>query len=380
MSLTAVLIVLALLSTAIAFWQWLEARLFPLHHRYALRGEAPGLTLLKPLKGADDGTPACLRSWLTQDYRGPVQTLFAVGSPEDPVVPVVESLLREFASADARLVVCPQMLGPNSKVSKLAQLEPHARHEILVVSDADVLVPSDFLSHLVMPFHSSSTGLVNPFYRLENPSTVAMHWEAIAVNADFWSSVLQSRRLAPMRFALGAVMAVRRRCVEAMGGFKSLADCLADDYVLGSQVVAQGYQIEFCPLVAACMEPVQGWGSVWRHQLRWARTIRVCQPGPYFLSLVSNVGFWSVLLGLVSRQPGTILLAGACLAFRCVTAADNYRRLTGGRSLWPWIWLVPVKDLLQAVLWAGSFLGSRIVWRGQTFEVSARGRLTPLAP
>src|SRR5262249_24729 len=156
---------------------------------------------------------------------------------EDPVCELVRQLIREHPAVDAKLVICDQALGVNAKVSTLIQLQRISKHGVVVVSDADVRVPRDFLLNLVEPLDDNEVGLVNCFYRLANPSTAAMRWEALAVNADFWSQVLQSLSLGPLDFALGAVMAIRREELEKIGGFEALADYLADDYHLGNRVV-----------------------------------------------------------------------------------------------------------------------------------------------
>ena len=114
---------------------------FALHRRAAGPGALPGLTLLKPLKGCNAETKQCLRSWFAQQYPGPVQILCGVAAPDDPVCGVVRELLAEFAGADARLVICGENLGANGKVSTLRQLEPHIRHPLIMVSDADVGYP-----------------------------------------------------------------------------------------------------------------------------------------------------------------------------------------------------------------------------------------------
>lgn len=374
---TLVLASLAVLSLALLLWQWLEAARFPLHRREADAGFAPALTLLKPLKGADAETEACLRSWFVQDYAGPVQLLFAVAAESDPAVAVVRRLLAEFPQADAQLVVCPERRGLNSKVSKLAQLEPHAKHALLGVSDADVRVPTDFLRQAVLPLRDPAVGLVNPFYQLATPATPAMHWEALATNADFWSSVLQARRFGSMRFALGAVMLVRRDALAGIGGFQTLANHLADDYELGKRVAAAGQRIAICPTVVECREAPRGWGAIWRHQLRWSRTIRHCQPAPYAASILSNPTLWP-LLWLVGARTG-LALGGflVCLAARVAMAAHCQWRLTRSWRHLPWLWLAPVKDLLGAMLWALSFLGHTVEWRGERFRVRRGGELQP---
>ena len=178
-------------------------------------------------------------------------------------------------------------------------MKPLAKHDLLVISDADVRVPPDLLANLVrLPARAALVrppGLACCFYRLANPATLAMRWEAIAINADFWSQVLQSRSLKPIDFALGAVMALPRSRLEEIGGFKALADCLADDYQLGNRIARRGHPIVLCPVVVDCWSAPMGWAAVWKHQLRWARTIRVCQAAPYFFSILSNATLWPLV-------------------------------------------------------------------------------------
>lgn len=366
---------LALLSLALTLWQWWEGRRFPVHQRVGKGGAAPALTILKPLKGCDAETAECLRGWIAPDYPGPVQVLFGVAAADDPVCGLVRDLLARSPEADAQLLVCPRSLGPNAKVSTLAQLEPHAKYDLIVVSDADVRTPPDFLGELTRYFDDPGVGLANPFYRLANPSTPAMQWEALAVNADFWTSVLQSCRLEPLAFALGAVMAVRREHVRKLGGFEALADYLADDYELGRRVVSQGGRIALCPMVAECWEAPQSWTAVWRHQLRWGRTIRVCRPGSYALSVLSNATLWPAVWLAAYPSRLTAVAAGICLLVRVWTACDSQHRLTRSWSHLPWIWLAPVKDLLQFLVWVVSFAGNRVEWRGERLRVKPGGRL-----
>ena len=113
----------------------------------------------------------------------------------------MHKILTAFPKKDARLVICGPAIGANPKVSTLIELERAALHSILVISDADVRVPPDFLTNIITPLHDHHVGLVNCFYRLANPLTAAMQCEAVAINADFWSQVLQARSLKPLDFA-----------------------------------------------------------------------------------------------------------------------------------------------------------------------------------
>ncbi len=206
---------------------------------------------------------------------------------------------------------------------------------MILVSDADVRVPPDFLANVVAPLRDPKIGLVNCFYRLANPTTTAMQWEAVAINADFWSQVLQAASLKPLDFALGAVMLTRRKLLEETGGFSALAGCLADDYQLGHRIAQNGHRIVLCPVVVECWNEPMNWSEVWKHQLRWARTIRVCQPLPYFFSILSNATFWPLLWLVVSLiSVGTLcppLAAATCLLIRICLGQNLQRRFTPDR-------------------------------------------------
>jgi ceramide glucosyltransferase len=412
----AIFAALALLSLALALWQWLVARRFPLHRRVTQSSFAPAITLLKPVKGSDETTADSLQSWFDQNYTGPVQILFGVHSAADPASKIISDLIQKNPARDARLVICDESLGTNGKVSTLIQLERLARHELILVSDADVRLPADFLVNIAAPLASSDgektimpshdrtkkeIGLVSCFYRLANPTTTAMQWEAVAVNADFWSQVLQAASLKPLDFALGAAVLVRRKALAEIGGFRSLANYLADDYQLGHRLADKGHRLALCPVVVECWSAPMNWRDVWQHQLRWARTIRVCQPLPYFFSILSNATFWP-LLWLISALPGlsvktgqtvdyglfqtsevggigipcAVIAAIALLLIRIFLAQNLQRRFTLEKELVSPFWLVPVKDLLQVGLWLGAFTGNTVEWRGQRMKLRGDGTMT----
>jgi ceramide glucosyltransferase len=376
---------LALLSLALLLWQWLVARRFPLHQRVTDASFTPDVTLLKPLKGCDAATEDCLRSWFAQQYGGRVQILFGVASAEDPVCTIVQRLQKEFPDRDAQLLVSGPLTGTNAKVSKLAQLEPMAKHDLFVISDADVRVPPDFLANVVAPFalHASTLdtssrrpcALVNCFYRLANPTTAAMQWEAIAINADFWSQVLQSRSLKPLDFALGAVMAVRQKQLQEIGGFDALKDCLADDYQLGNRIAKRGYRLELSPVVVECWSAPMGWAAVWKHQLRWARTIRVCQPVPYFFSILSNAAVWPLLWLFIYPANWAFGVTVALLLWRVLSAQILQNRLTRTPPHPVDASLVVLKDLLGGAIWVAAFMGNEIGWRGEMYHIQPGGKM-----
>jgi ceramide glucosyltransferase len=371
---------LAALSCILVVWQFLAARAYTLHQRIPVANFTPAISILKPLKGCDETTRESVQSWFDQNYAGEVEIIFGVAEARDPVCKIIQELLEKNPARNAQLIVCGELAGLNAKTSKLAQLEKLAQHDLILISDADVRVPPDFLASFVAPLHDKKVGLVNCFYRLANPTTAAMRWEAVAINADFWSQVLQSRSLRPLDFALGAAILIRRGPLEEIGGFHALADCLADDYQLGNRIAKNGHAIALSPVVVECWDAPMDWSDVWKHQLRWARTIRVCQPLPYFFSSLSNATLWPLLwLPVAVITASTILAPLAAIVFlivRIMLAQNLQGRLTPGKKLNSSAWFVPVKDLLQAALWFSAFAGNTVEWRGRKMILRRDGTLS----
>jgi ceramide glucosyltransferase len=377
-TLSVILAALAAFSLGLTLWQVVVAWRFPLHRRAVRAGFTPGITLLKPLKGCDWETPACLRSWFSQDYPGPVQILFGVTSADDPVCVVVQRLIAEHPAVPAQLVVCGEKLGTNAKVSKLAHLERLAQHEFLCVSDADVWAPPDFLANAVAPLSTGKVGLVNSLYRFASPSNFAMRWEAFAVNADFWSQVLQSLSLKPMDFGLGAAMVMPRAQLERIGGFARLADHLADDYQLGQLASRSGGSVELCPVVVECRTTPMTFVEVCSHQLRWARTIRACRPVAFVFTVLSIAAIWPLLWLALDPSLASAMGAFLCLAIRGAAGVYLEGRMTG-RFKWSSAAMALVKDVFQLGIWALAFTGRRVVWRGVDYRVEPGGRLVKIA-
>jgi len=351
--------ILAGLSFALFLWQFYLGMRFRFGSSSA--SSFPPITILKPLKGCDAQTEGCLRSWTEQNYPAPVQILFGVDSENDPAVGLVRTRLK------SDVVVCPHALGPNGKVSTLAQLEPLIYYDSIIISDADVAVPKDFLRQVAGFFDTKQPAMASCLYKLSGARNLSMRLEAFMVNSDFWSQVLQSIALKPMNFALGAAMIIKREALVKLGGFRAIVDYLADDFQLGNRVDGK---VALCPTVVECRSSPMTWRQVWAHQMRWARTIRVCQPLPFFFSILSNPTVWPLAWAVSS---GAWIPVCGILAMRAVGGAMLERKLAGDFNLM----LAPFSDLLRAIFWLLAFSENRIQWGGRSFRVSRGGKLTP---
>jgi len=335
----------------------------------------PGITVFKPVKGVDAFTRECLESFFIQDYR-PYQVLFGVDAPRDPAIPLLEDLQRAHPQVHAEIIVCPQSLGANNKVSKLLQMEPRAGYDILVISDADVQAGPDFLSRAAAALKEPGAGLVTFPYRAAWAPTLGGALEALTIAGDFIPSVAVAYYLEGVRFALGAAMVLPRKVLAEIGGLAVLADYLADDYQLGRRVAQAGHRVRLIPYVVETRNQISRFQDYLSHQLRWARTYRVCRPKGYLAYGVTHALAYSGLFALAQGPtlPAIALLAAVLWVRGWLAYLSQTVWLRGELSPMALL-LLPLKDLLAFGLWVLSFLGNRVTWGGRSFRVTQEGKL-----
>ena len=335
----------------------------------------PGISVFKPLKGLSPLSRECLTSFLTQDYQS-FQVLFGVRDPDDPVLALLRELARTHPRCDLSVVICPEDLGLNPKISTLRQLMPLARYDLLVIADGDVMVGPDYLAQVAASFRQPGVGLVSCPYRAGPSQTLGSALEALTIAADFIPSVAVANYVEGIRFALGATMALTRQALTAIGGLAPLADFLADDYQLGFRIAQTGLQVKILPYVVETNNPEMSFSDYLAHQLRWARTYRVCRPAGYLAYGITHALMYSLAILLATGlAPWAWGLAAATLILRVTLAGFSERRcLKGSLPLWAFA-LLPAKDLLAFGLWLASFLGRRVNWGGGSFRVTPEGKL-----
>ncbi len=341
-----------------------------------LGGALAPVTILKPLKGCDRGLYENLASFCDQDYPR-FQILLSVASPDDPALPVAERLKKNFPERDIRIVISDECIGHNPKISNVSNAYPLAEHDLLLMSDSDIRVPPDFLRRSVAAFTDPRVGLVTAFYRSAGAAGVWSILESFSVNFNFLPQTLLAKAFG-MRFAMGAAILVRRQLFDRIGGFAALADHLADDFALGEAVEAAGSRIAFSDVVVESIPPeASGLFEMFRHQVRWQRTVRLCHPAGYCGSLLLH-GFSLASLALLFFGWNPRLAAGAVLLLALKAAAGlAIQRLSGAMPrLLPVTWL-PLSEWLGFAAWLSGFGPSAVLWRGQRYRVLPDGRLVP---
>lgn len=343
----------------------------------AAHGAAPGVTLLKPLRGAEPGLEAKLASFCEQDYPAPVQILFGVQDARDAAVAVVERLIAERPKRDLQLVVSTQPAGPNPKVATLIGLQPHIRHPVVVLSDSDVTVAPDYLARTAAALAQPGVGLVTCLYRGVPVPGLWSRLASMAVDYQFLPDVLLGLALGLARPCFGATIALRRETLERIGGFEAFVAQLADDYAMGAAMRATGLSVAIPHWVLDHACPETSLGELWRHQLRWARTLRAVDAPGYAGRVITNplpLALLAACLG--GPAPLTLATVAAALVCRLVLQLQVDHTLRLNTKRW---WLGPASDLLAFAVFAASFFVEVVSWRGRRYRVRADGTLVPLA-
>ena len=336
---------------------------------------APPISILKPLKGIDPEIYESFRSHCLQDYLD-YEIVFGVSDPVDPAVASVERLKREFPDRAIQLVVCPNILGPNVKVSNLEQMVQAARFEYLIVNDSDIRVERDYLQRVVAPLAGENVGMVTCLYRGVAAPTLGSQLEALGISTDFSAGVLAAQLIeGALSFGLGSTLAFRRRDLNQIGGFKSIVEFLADDYELGHRIAGLGLRIVLLDVVVETHLPAYDLGGFLAHQMRWARGVRDARLGGY-VGLVATFGLmWALLTLILARAAAWSWVAlGVILLFRILVSLVVGKAVLKDRQLLRQLWLLPLRDLSAVGVWIASFWGHTVTWRGDRFELR-KGRL-----
>ena len=339
-------------------------------------GMTPPVSILKAVKGVDTQAYENYVSFCQQDYPE-FELIFGVCNPADPVIPVIERLMREFPNTGIRLFVVPA-IRPNRKASILHQLSIEARYEVLVVSDSDMRVTPDYLRRVVAPLNDERVGLVTCPYRGASLQSIPACLEALYVGTTFIPAVILARFFIDMRFAMGASVALRRKDLNRIGGFAALADYLADDYQLGARIASLGMRVHLSEYIISSIIGAATFQDQWHREIRWARCARVSRPLEYpgfFLGFSTPMSVILVLFTGFAVWAQVIL--GVSLLVRWLSAwwVTEYTRDRGLRHWFIWL---PVRDLLSALVWSAAITGRRVIWRGEEFVLQSDGRMQPI--
>jgi ceramide glucosyltransferase len=342
--------------------------------RAALDQQCEAVTILKPLHGTEPQLFANLSTFLRQDYPGNVQLICGVQSAADTAIPIIETLRTAHPNADIVLVVSAASHGTNAKISNLINMLTEARHPILILSDSDMAVASDYLVRITGALAATDVGAVTCLYRGRGDAGGWSRLAAMGISQHFLPSVLLGTALGLATPCMGSTIALRRTTLDSISGLGRFADLLADDYAIGQAIRASGKSVALPDMLLthACTET--SLKALIRQELRWNRTIAQLDKAGFAGSLVLH----PLPIGLVGAaicgfSPIPLMIVGVALIAR-IKIALLVDRGAGNRTA-PLLW-IPARDFLSFALFIWTFFGRAVDWRGTAFTVDPTGRLS----
>ncbi|MBZ5645712.1 MAG: bacteriohopanetetrol glucosamine biosynthesis glycosyltransferase HpnI [Acidobacteriia bacterium] len=356
-------------------WQYFRKRrsLPPLDPSFT-----PPVSVLKPVRGLDREGYENFASFCRLDYPE-YELLFAVSDADDPVIPLIEKLRRDFPQRSIRLLTDVPSLGANPKVNNLCKLVQEAKHDLLVIADSDVRVEPGYLREVAAHFADPRVGAVTAFFRGLTPGGMAAELEGLALSTETVPNALVAQQMeGKIQFAFGWTMATTKQCLKAIGGFEAIVNYHSDDFELGNRIAAHGFRIELTRQPVWMVFPRETIGEYLRHEMRWSIGLRNVRPAGY-IGLALTFGLpWAVLAAAVAPSAG--IAAAYLLAYLALRLTQVWTSGAWGlddpvtrKSLW----LVPLRDAVSFVVWVAGFFSDKVTWRGRQYRVK-RGLLVPL--
>jgi ceramide glucosyltransferase len=342
----------------------------------------PPVSVLKPVRGLDPDAYENFASFCRLDYPD-YEILFCVAGDADAAVPVIRKLMADFPQRRIRLLIGSDAIGANAKVNKLIRLAREARHDVLVISDSDIVVAPDYLRAVVAPFRDARVGGVTCMYLGITTAQIWPELEALGATSEFFAAVIVARELRGVDFGLGATIATTQSHLADIGGFESFADYLADDYELCNRIAARGHRVELLRHTVHTHYPPEKFSEFFAHQLRWSLAFRASRPDGYLGMLFMQGLPWAAAAAIYACATHRAwLAAGYVAAYLMVRYWLAWEVGARGfkdplvRRKW---WLVPLRDVAWFFVWFAGFFKRRLIWRGTEFRLR-RGRLIPLNP
>ncbi|MBQ7501205.1 glycosyltransferase [bacterium] len=315
----------------------------------------------------------CLRTFADQNYGGLNQMILAASSQDVFVNEAGQSPAGLGSNVETS---CASAEGLNLKIASCIPAVSKAAHEILVFSDADMIAPPELLRSINEKFRDDKVGLVTCLYIVKKMESAGAVFEGVSV-ADFCASVLVARLVEGIRFALGAVMALKKETLQKIGGLEAIKDYLADDYQLGFRTSQLGLEVVLAPEVVEDVVDAVSFKEYFLHQLRWMRTYRVSRPGGFFSFFITQGLFWSLAALCCS---GLALWAWMAffiwLILRLAASVYVWNVLAEDKKVVKYALLAPVKDIFYVIMWFSAFFGqSRVQWGKNAYNVKKDGKL-----
>ncbi|HWA98873.1 MAG TPA: glycosyltransferase, partial [Pirellulales bacterium] len=343
--------------------------------------DPPGVTILKPLCGADDDLEANLESFAALEYPR-LQIVLGAADRNDPALTVARAVFARHPEVDAKVVVLDHVhqlpaQAFNPKVKNLAGLYAHAAYDLCLISDSNVRVRPDEIQSLVAPFADPKVGLVYQPVVGVGEQTIAAAIENLKLTTLSGHLMVFVKQLTGWDVVMGKGMMFRREALDDIGGFQRVANVAAEDYVLGVALAEAGWNVALASVPVQAVHTRWSWRGVINRTYRHAAMrCRLCT-WSYPIELGGNPVFLATLGALIfglSWVPYLVIT----VVLKTMIDARACQLLRGQKLSIRDLLLLPVKDLLFGIVWLPAIFGRTVRWRGNTLRLGWGTVLRPV--
>jgi ceramide glucosyltransferase len=338
----------------------------------------PPVSILKPVRGLDPDAYENFASFCRQDYPE-YEIVFCVGDHSDPVLPVIEQVMRDFPAQPIRVLYGSGRVATNDKVAKLARLSNEAKYEVLVINDSDVRAEPDYLRRVVAPLADPKVGAVTCFYTPTDEKTVVQKLQTMGMYSDFYPGIVVAWQLEGVKFALGPTIATTRARLAEFGGYERIENLPADDLLVGRYIAESGHEVRLIPYTIQTVADFQSLNDLFLKRLRWMVVMRNMRPWGH-IGLAFTFGLpWTLLA--MALSPSLAVGVGFLTCYLGLRVIMTLQIASWGlRQRLPWasLALIPAWDTLAFSIWLVSFTRSTIRWRDRDYSIR-EGQLVPVS-
>jgi len=349
------------------------------------KASVPFLSMIVPIKGADDFTASHLKAIVESEVDIPVEYLFTMESMNDPAFEVCQKVKDEHADKDIRIILSGPASGRMGKQHNLAVATQQARYEVIGSMDADVLVEPDTLAVGLRYVALSRTGVAYflPAYYGPGPTGGLL----VALYSNYYYQLYMGALALTVNapFITGALWLTRKESLQHIGGLQQFSLTVSDDAAIGKAILQQKLKNVLIPrTVRIPFEQVDLLGGG-KQLLKWMAMLR-SEGIPTFLAILLSWhpilwSFITFVIGILlfgSNEQyltyGTVLLISA-LFVKLASALTLNRRIYSISGLQNLIFL-PIYELLAVpILFGKGFFQRTIEWRGRRYRLGRNGAI-----
>ena len=328
----------------------------------------PPISCLKPIKGLDEDAYENYASFCRQDYPE-YEILFCV-DPDDPAVPVLKQLIRDFPNRNIRLIFGSGRNAINDKVGRLVRLVDEAKYDLFVITDGDIRVTPEYLRTVAHPFRDPKVGGATCLYASTDEKKFIEELQTIGMVSDFFAGILVAWQLDGVKFMFGQTIVMTRQANAAFGTYRVNENKPADDLLAGRMVAEQGYEVKLLPYVVKTVADFNSMRDLLYKRTRWMTVMRLMRPWGHF-GLILTWGLPASLLAIALRPtlPVAAGFLGAYAVLRIAMAGLIGVYVMKQKGIWRKIPLIPVWDAVAFGIWLASFTRTTIRWRGVDYTI-----------